>query len=248
MKQCRECGTLSPDDTVFCYICGARFRATDEKSENAIEVGSSVDKGLGEVLLNEEEAESIVRYIVGCFYRQENFDLSSDTFAMNRIRQEIAKNSATLKRGATVGLSFPYLTADVTGPKHLDIDVSLDIAADSASDYRGNGNMSALRMNGVYYFIEGGFRYLLKFYPDGVVQGTSDAKSTIPSAVEIRNITYRDQGNYSIVDQQLSFNLGNQQGQVDYWGQISGDTLILNLHSHINGHRASNEVYQFIEM
>ena len=25
MKQCRECGTLSPDDTVFCYICGTKF-------------------------------------------------------------------------------------------------------------------------------------------------------------------------------------------------------------------------------
>ncbi len=25
MKQCRECGTFSPDDTVFCYICGIKF-------------------------------------------------------------------------------------------------------------------------------------------------------------------------------------------------------------------------------
>lgn len=25
MKQCRECGTLSSDDTVFCYICGTKF-------------------------------------------------------------------------------------------------------------------------------------------------------------------------------------------------------------------------------
>lgn len=25
MKQCRECGTLSPDETVFCYICGTKF-------------------------------------------------------------------------------------------------------------------------------------------------------------------------------------------------------------------------------
>ena len=25
MKQCRECGTLSPDDTVFCYVCGMKF-------------------------------------------------------------------------------------------------------------------------------------------------------------------------------------------------------------------------------
>lgn len=30
MKQCRECGTLSPDDTVFCYICGTKFNDFEE--------------------------------------------------------------------------------------------------------------------------------------------------------------------------------------------------------------------------
>ena len=32
MKQCRECGTLSRDETVFCYICGTKF---SELSEDA---------------------------------------------------------------------------------------------------------------------------------------------------------------------------------------------------------------------
>lgn len=31
MKQCRECGTLSPDDTVFFYICGMIFPDLPEK-------------------------------------------------------------------------------------------------------------------------------------------------------------------------------------------------------------------------
>lgn len=31
MKQCRECGTLSPDDTVFCYICGTKFPELPEE-------------------------------------------------------------------------------------------------------------------------------------------------------------------------------------------------------------------------
>lgn len=33
MKQCRECGTLSPDDTVFCYICGTRFPELPEEAK-----------------------------------------------------------------------------------------------------------------------------------------------------------------------------------------------------------------------
>lgn len=33
MKQCRECSTLSPDDTVFCYICGTRFPELPEEAK-----------------------------------------------------------------------------------------------------------------------------------------------------------------------------------------------------------------------
>ncbi len=35
MKQCRECGTLSPDDTVFCYICGTKFPELPEEVKDA---------------------------------------------------------------------------------------------------------------------------------------------------------------------------------------------------------------------
>lgn len=64
----------------------------------------------------------------------------------------------------------------------------------------------------------------------------------------VNGITYRDQGRYSIENGQISFSLINQQGQVDYWGQVLNNELLLSLHSHLNGHRASNERYQFVEM
>lgn len=118
---------------------------------------------------------------------------------------------------------------------------------DSVSIYKTD-DAPVLKMNGVYYFIEGGFRYLLKFYPDGGVQGTSDTNINSPSASEIRGISYRVQGRYSVENQQLSFSLINQQGQVEYWGQILNSELLLNLHSHINGHQASNERCQFVEI
>lgn len=35
MKQCREYGTLSPDDTVFCYICGTKFPELPEEVKRA---------------------------------------------------------------------------------------------------------------------------------------------------------------------------------------------------------------------
>lgn len=30
MKQCKECGALSSDETVFCYICGMKFQGEEE--------------------------------------------------------------------------------------------------------------------------------------------------------------------------------------------------------------------------
>lgn len=168
MKQCRECGTLSPDDTVFCYICGTRFPENDAEEK-------SVDSESSDLVNNNES-----------------------------------------------------------------------LISDSTHVYEAN--QSALRTNGVYYFIEGGFRYLLKFSSDGAVLGTSDINTSIPIAASVSGITYRDQGRYSIENGQISFSLINQQGQVDYWGQVLNNELLLNLHSHLNGHRASNERYQFVEM
>lgn len=38
MKQCRECGTISPDDTGFCYICGRKFPdLTEAKTQGGID-------------------------------------------------------------------------------------------------------------------------------------------------------------------------------------------------------------------
>lgn len=40
MKQCRECGTLSYDDTDFCYICGAKFNDCEKGSSEYLAVES----------------------------------------------------------------------------------------------------------------------------------------------------------------------------------------------------------------
>lgn len=50
MKQCRECGTLSADDTVFCYICGTKF--PENESEDMAKVA-----GIAAVLQYEESRQ-----------------------------------------------------------------------------------------------------------------------------------------------------------------------------------------------
>ncbi len=67
MKQCRECGTLSTDDTVFCYICGTKF--SENESEDMAKVA-----GIAAVLQYEESRQERQRkenlYILG----MEEFD------------------------------------------------------------------------------------------------------------------------------------------------------------------------------
>lgn len=146
------------------------------------------------------------------------------------------------------GTKFPE--HDVVEEEYSEVDNSPsndnDLIHESYSIYESN--LTTLLMNGVYYYIEGGFRYLLKFSSDGVIQGTSDTNAIIPSASEIRSISYRDQGRYSLENDKISISLMNQNGQVDYWGHISKGLLTLSSHSHINGHRASNVVYKFVEI
>lgn len=36
MKQCRECGTLSSDETVFCYVCGTKFPELSEEVKRTL--------------------------------------------------------------------------------------------------------------------------------------------------------------------------------------------------------------------
>lgn len=43
MNQCKECGTLSPDDTVFCYICGTKFNDYEKDSSDHATVESLVE-------------------------------------------------------------------------------------------------------------------------------------------------------------------------------------------------------------
>lgn len=58
MKQCRECGTLSHDDTVFCYICGTKFNDCEEDSSDfTVTVAESLDEGQGANKAIQEEIE-----------------------------------------------------------------------------------------------------------------------------------------------------------------------------------------------
>ena len=67
---------------------------------------------------------AICDYLVEEFKKENNMDLSTDKMAMQRIREAAEKAKIELSGTTTTNVNLPFITADATGPKHLDINIS----------------------------------------------------------------------------------------------------------------------------
>ena len=63
----------------------------------------------------------ITKYLVDEFRKAEGIDLSADKVAMQRLREAAEKAKIELSGVTTSNINLPYITADATGPKHLDV-------------------------------------------------------------------------------------------------------------------------------
>ena len=68
--------------------------------------------------------ECITKWLVEEFKKSEGVDLSSDKVAMQRLREAAEKAKIELSGVTTSNINLPYITADATGPKHMDITLS----------------------------------------------------------------------------------------------------------------------------
>jgi len=66
----------------------------------------------------------ITKYLVEEFKKAEGIDLSADKVAMQRLREAAEKAKVELSGVTTSNINLPYITADATGPKHLDVTLS----------------------------------------------------------------------------------------------------------------------------
>ena len=65
--------------------------------------------------------QCIMKYLVSEFKRTEGIDLSGDKVAMQRLKEAAEKAKIELSGVTTSNINLPYITADATGPKHLDV-------------------------------------------------------------------------------------------------------------------------------
>ncbi len=65
--------------------------------------------------------ECVMKYLVAEFKKAEGIDLSGDKVAMQRLKEAAEKAKIELSGVTTSNINLPYITADATGPKHLDV-------------------------------------------------------------------------------------------------------------------------------
>ncbi|WP_305084054.1 molecular chaperone DnaK, partial [uncultured Oscillibacter sp.] len=91
-----------------------------------------IDDGVIEVLATagnnrlggDDFDECVMKWLVSEFKRSDGVDLSSDKVAMQRLKEAAEKAKIELSGVTTSNINLPYITADATGPKHLDMTLS----------------------------------------------------------------------------------------------------------------------------
>ena len=65
--------------------------------------------------------QCITNYLVEEFKKSDSIDLSGDRVAMQRLKEAAEKAKIELSGVTSTNINLPYITADATGPKHLDV-------------------------------------------------------------------------------------------------------------------------------
>ncbi|AFZ33773.1 Chaperone protein dnaK [Stanieria cyanosphaera PCC 7437] len=66
----------------------------------------------------------IVRWMIKAFYAQEKIDLRTDKMALQRLREAAEKAKIELSSTLTTSINLPFITANESGPKHLEMELS----------------------------------------------------------------------------------------------------------------------------
>ncbi len=69
--------------------------------------------------------QRIINWIVEEFKAQEGIDLRSDKTAMQRLKDAAEKAKIELSSVSTTNINQPFITVDATGPKHLDLNLTV---------------------------------------------------------------------------------------------------------------------------
>lgn len=76
----------------------------------------------GDTFLGGEDFDKrLIDYLVGEFKKDQGIDLNQDPLALQRLKESAEKAKIELSSSQQTDVNLPYITADATGPKHLNI-------------------------------------------------------------------------------------------------------------------------------
>ena len=89
-----------------------------ELGDGVFEVKSTNgDTSLG----GEDFDNAIVEHLLSEFKKEHGMDLKSDNLALQRVRESAEKAKCELSSTVETEINIPFITADKTGPKHLNV-------------------------------------------------------------------------------------------------------------------------------
>jgi molecular chaperone DnaK len=68
--------------------------------------------------------EAIISWLVDTFKKDNGIDLRKDPMALQRLKEEAEKAKIALSSTQSVDINLPFITADASGPKHLNVQLS----------------------------------------------------------------------------------------------------------------------------
>src|SRR5207244_7068290 len=68
--------------------------------------------------------QSLIDYVAGEFQKQNSIDLRKDHMALQRLKEACEQAKKDLSQQTTTDLNMPFITADASGPKHLQITIT----------------------------------------------------------------------------------------------------------------------------
>ncbi len=95
---------------------------------SVIEMGDGVQEVLATAgnnrLGGDDFDERVINFLADEFKKDSGIDLKGDKMAMQRLKEAAEKAKIELSGVATANVNLPFITADSTGPKHLDITIT----------------------------------------------------------------------------------------------------------------------------
>jgi molecular chaperone DnaK len=79
----------------------------------------------GDTFLGGEDFDQrLMNYIIDEFMKESGVDLSKDQLALQRLKDAAEKAKIELSSGQQTAVNLPYITADASGPKHLNVNIT----------------------------------------------------------------------------------------------------------------------------